>query len=58
VRSEEVILELTYQVQVTGWWTLQPDLQAVFNPGGRVANANGAVRPAALVIGLRTALTF
>jgi porin len=58
VRSEEVILELTYQVQVTPWWTLQPDLQVVFNPGGRVANTNGTVRPNALVLALRTAVTF
>ena len=58
VRSEEVILELTYQAQVTGWWTMQPDLQAVFNPGGRMANANNTVRPNALVIGLRSQLTF
>ena len=58
VRSEEVILELTYQALVTGWWTLQPDLQAVFNPGGRVANANNTVRPSALVLGLRSQVTF
>jgi porin len=58
LRSQEAILELTYQAQVTGWWSLQPDLQAVFNPGGRVANANGTVRPNALVIGLRSQVTF
>jgi porin len=58
IRNEEVVLEVTYQAQVTGWWILQPDLQAVFNPGGRVTNANGTVRPNALVVGLRTVLTF
>ncbi len=58
IRAEEVLLELTYQAPVTHWWTLQPDLQVVINPGGRVANANGTVRPNALVLALRTALTF
>jgi porin len=58
LRSQEAILELTYQAQVTGWWTLQPDLQAIFNPSGRVANANNTVRPNALVLGLRSQVTF
>jgi porin len=58
IRSSEVVLEVTYQVQVTPWFTLQPDLQAVFNPGGRVLGPNGTVLPNALVVGLRTAVTF
>jgi porin len=58
VRNQEVVLEISYRAQVAGWWTLQPDLQLVFNPGGRVANTNGTVRPTALVLGLRTALNF
>jgi porin len=58
IRSQEVVLEVTYQAQVTPWWTLQPDLQAVFNPGGRVLGPNGTVLPNALLVGLRTVVTF
>ena len=58
IRNQEIVLELSYQAQITPWWTLQPDLQGILNPGGRVANADGHVRPDALVVGLRTAVTF
>jgi porin len=58
VRNQEVVLELSYQAQINPWWTLQPDLQGILDPGGHVANADGHVRPDALVIGLRTTVTF
>ena len=58
IRNQEIVLELSYQAQITPWWTLQPDLQGILNPGGRVANADGHVRPDALLVGLRTAVTF
>ena len=58
VRNQEIVLELSYQAQITPWLTLQPDLQGILNPGGRVANADGHVRPDALLVGLRTAVTF
>ena len=48
-RDEETV-ELTYQHAITDWWTVQPDLQWVINPGGNAHNA--------LVIGLRTTITF
>ena len=41
VRSDELVLELTYQAQMTPWWTLQADLQFVIHPGGGVQNADG-----------------
>jgi porin len=58
VRSQEIVLELTYQMQIAPWMMLQPDMQFVFNPGGRVLNDNGSVRPNALILGLRSAITF
>jgi porin len=32
----EGVLELDYKAQMTAWWTIQPSLQRVFHPGGRV----------------------
>ena len=56
--DEEAVLELTYQAQVTPWMTLQPTLQRVFHPGGNVLNPDGSIRRDALILGLRSALTF
>ncbi len=58
IRNQEFVLELSYQAQISPWWTLQPDLQGILNPGGGVANADGHVRPDALLVGLRTTVTF
>lgn len=48
----EMVIELTYQVQVTRWFMLQPDLQFIINPGGTNDFAN------AVVIGGRAAIVF
>lgn len=32
----EIVIELSYKAQLTAWWTLQPSIQRVFHPGGRV----------------------
>jgi porin len=60
IRSGEAVLELTYRVQLTGWWQLQPDFHYIFNPGGGVANPNTPGRRIgdAAVLGLRSAVTF
>lgn len=60
IRSNETVLELTYQVQVAPWWQVQPDLQYVFNPGGGVLNPD---RPGqrigdAFILGVQTVITF
>ena len=61
-RDYETVLEATYQVNIAPWWTLQPDLQFVFHPGGHVAAPAPAppTQPIsnALVLGLRSAITF
>lgn len=48
----EMVLEVTYQCQVTPWLAVQPDLQYILNPGGTRDYGN------ALVIGARAAVTF
>ena len=60
IRSGEAVIELSYRVQLTGWWQLQPDFQYVFNPAGGVANPNAPGRRVgdAAIFGLRTAITF
>ena len=60
IRSGETLLELTYQIQLTPWWQLQPDFQYVFNPGGGIPNPIAPSRKIgdAAVLGMRTAITF
>ncbi|MBE2204871.1 MAG: carbohydrate porin [Chthoniobacterales bacterium] len=48
----EMVIECTYQAQITPWLTIQPDLQYIINPGGTSDHGN------ALVIGGRAAVTF
>ena len=50
--SNETVVEATYKVQIAPWWSVQPDLQYVFNPSGVDGSHD------ALVLGVRTAVTF
>lgn len=34
--DHEIAIELSYKIQATAWWTIQPSLQHVIHPGGRV----------------------
>lgn len=61
VRDHEVVLEATYQVKVAENWSIQPDIQYVFHPGGHVPDplsVAGAPIRNALVLGLRSILKF
>lgn len=60
IRSNESVLELTYQLQLAPWWQLQPDFQYVFNPGGGILNPSAPARRIgdAAIFGLRTTVTF
>lgn len=62
VRDSETILELTYLAAIAPWWTVQPDVQFFFHPGGHIANPDDpsgqSAIPDALAIGLRTTLKF
>jgi porin len=60
IRSQEMIFELSYQVQIAPWWTLQPDLQYIVHPGGNVPDPNnpaGAIGNA-FVTALRSTIKF
>jgi len=62
VRDHEMALELTYRAQLAPWWTVQPDLQVIFHPGGHVADPTDptgtrAIRDA-VVLGVRTGIAF
>lgn len=50
VEVSQTIVELTYRFQATGWLTLQPDLQLVFDPAFSGQDAT--------VIGLRAVVDF
>ena len=50
--SHETVLEAFYTLQIAKWWTVQPDVQWIFNPGGRESV------PDAVVATLRTSLVF
>jgi porin len=60
VRSSESFLELTYQIQLAGWWNLQPDLQYVFTPSGGIPNPSDSTRRIGneAIFGLRTNVIF
>ncbi|MEN6544041.1 carbohydrate porin [Parvibaculum sp.] len=61
LRDQETIFELSYTAAVTPWWSVQPDIQYIVHPGGNVPNpedATGAKIDNALVVGIRTSLTF
>jgi porin len=59
-RSNETYVEATYQYELAPWINLQPDVQYVMNPGGGVANPDGAGTRIKneLVMGLRTNVLF
>lgn len=48
----EMALEFTYQVQVTPWMILQPDLQYIIHPGASQTFGNS------LVLGMRSVISF
>ena len=62
IRDYELAVELTYKAQVTPWWTLQPDFQMIFHPGGHGLDPTDptGTRPIgdAAILGLRTTIAF
>ena len=57
--SNETVIEATYLYQAAPWWTLQPDVQAVFNPGAGVSNTL-ARKPLRndIICGIRATIVF
>ncbi len=60
VQGTEAFIELTYQMQITPWWQLQPDFQYVIAPGGGVPDPLDPSRRVGneVVLGLRTVITL
>jgi porin len=62
LRDYEAVLEVSYQYQIVDGWTIQPDFQYIFHPGGKVPDPNFPVllRPVkdAAVFGLRSQVQF
>jgi porin len=60
-RDYELAVELTYQAPIVAGWTLQPDFQYIFHPGGGVVdplNPFAGRIPDAAVFALRSAISF
>lgn len=61
-RDFEAVLELSYKAEIVPGWTVQPDIQYIFHPQGRVLDPNDAsgqkVLKNAFVIGFRTAISY
>jgi porin len=60
VRGSETFIEVTYQIQATGWWQLQPDFQYVFNPGASIQDPNNPAQRVGneALLGMRSVVTF
>ncbi len=60
IRTAEASLELSYQAQIVPGWTVQPDIQYVFNPGGGLADPRrpGARIEGGFVFGLRSTVVY
>lgn len=61
LRNYELVFELTYQAQIVSGWTVQPDFQYIFHPGGGTIDpVNPFVGriPDAAVFGVRTQISF
>ena len=52
-RNFEPLLEICYTFQIKPGWTLQPDFQYIWQPGGNVPDADNAT-----VLGARTSISF
>jgi porin len=57
----ESVLEISYQAQLASWWIVQPDVQWIIHPGGRVldlSNPQARLGAGAVVLGLRSAVAL
>jgi porin len=58
-RTSEALLEICYTAQLKKGWTLQPDFQYIWWPGGGVSQSSGkGTVPNAAVWGARTTVNF
>lgn len=57
-QNYESAIEFCYTMQLRPGWTLQPDFQYIWQPGGNVVDESGRRVENAAVIGARTAFSF
>ncbi len=58
-RTHETLLEICYTAHLKSGWTLQPDFQYIWQPGGGVSEPSGkGTIPNAAVWGVRTTINF
>jgi porin len=62
IRDYEAVLEVTYKAEIVPGWTVQPDFQYIFHPGGNVPNPNDPTMTIlvknAVVVGVRSTVQF
>lgn len=62
VRDYEAVIEVSYQAQIMPGWTIQPNFQYIWHPGGHIADPNDpeGIRPVkdAAVFGVRTTISY
>lgn len=58
VRNYESGIEICYTMQLRPGWTLQPDFQYIWQPGGNVFDDAGRRVENAAVVGARTTINF
>lgn len=58
IQNYEALLEICYTMQVATGWTIQPDFQYFWQPGGNVADDNGRPIENAAVFGARSTMSF
>jgi porin len=62
IRDYEAVIEVTYKTEVVPGWTVQPDFQYIFHPGGNVPNPNDPTMTVpvknAVVVGVRSTVQF
>ncbi len=60
MRSREILVELTYQAQLTPWWRAQPFVQYDLRPAGGIPDPvnPGKIIGNATELGMRMSVTF
>ncbi len=59
IRDDEFLIEASYIAHIVPGWTVQPNFQYVWNPGGNAADASGSIAlENAAVIGIRTTVNY
>ncbi len=56
----EMVAELAYQIEITPWWSVTPDLQYIVHPGGNIADPlnSSITEPDAFVALLQATVTL